>query len=373
MFVLLLLIHFVRNRRKVRAEISDIPEVLREVLHPANVRIRVFKISDQTQWTMLSLLAACAAIVATLPSASGLVPSSCERRTFFRVAICAGATSLSPALAFDDVDVDIDAKAGTNTSPTASRGGKPYAPIETLVPALRLKLWVDEAYALSQQLAGADIADNKDQQYQLLRQMNDILSGPPKLQIGSKAPKRTSGSTAQLTTGISSANKSQYKEVRKDLSIPDKMAAMLNQADVERQYGMLKYAESKREKSNDFRLAFNLYTQSLVFGDTYQLTASKEDKKRMIRNDELPSLTAVITSDLDLRDLYRNQFLTSIEDAKAEVAYQVKQVPQDIDRADAISLMADAHTACQKWFDLIPSVDIDEALNVMRSEGAGSR
>ena len=111
------------------------------------------------------------------------------------------------------------------------------------------------------------------------------------------APKRTSGSTAQLTTGISSANKSQYKEVRKDLSIPDKMAAMLNQADVERQYGMLQYAESKREKSNDFRLAFNLYTQSLVFGDTYQLTASKEDKKRMIRNDELPSLTAVITSD----------------------------------------------------------------------------
>ena len=350
----------------MRAEISDIPEVLqRSFILQTYARVKNFGLSDQTQWTMLSLLAACAAIVATLPSASGLVPSSYERRTFFRAAICAGATSLSPALAFDDVNVD--AKAGTNTSPTAaSRGGKPYAPVETLVPALRLKLWVDESYALSRQLAGADIADNKDQQHQLLRQINDILSGPPKLFAnGNKqAPKRTSGSTAQLTTGISSANKSQYKEVRKDLSIPDKMAAMLNQADVERQYGMLQYAESKREKSNDFRLAFNLYTQSLVFGDTYQLTASKEDKKRMIRNDELPSLTAVITSDLDLRDLYRNQFLTSIEDAKAEVAYQVKQVPQDIDRADAISLMADAHTACQKWFDLIPSVDIDEALNV---------
>ena len=326
---------------------------------------------------LVPFLASCAAIFATLPSASALVPSPCERRTFLRVAICAGATSLSPALAFDDVDVDVDvdAKAGSNTSPTSIRGGKPYAPVETLVPALRLKLWVDEAYALSRQLAGADIADNKDQQYQLLQQMNAILSVPPKLFAnGNKqAPKRTSGSTAQLTTGISSANKSQYKEVRKDLSIPDKMAAMLNQADVERQYGMLKYAESKREKSNDFRLAFNLYTQSLVFGDMYQLTASKEDKKRMIRNDELPSLTAVITSDLDLRDLYRNQFLTSIEDAKAEVAYQVKQVPQDIDRADVVSLMAEAHTACQKWFDLIPSVDIDEALNVLRSEGAGSR
>ena len=90
----------------------------------------------------------------------------------------------------------------------------------------------------------------------------------------------------------------------------------------------------------------------------------------MIRNDELPSLTAVITSDLDLRDLYRNQFLTSIEDAKAEVAYQVKQIPEDIDRADSIQLMADAHTACQKWFDLIPTVDIDEALSIMRFGGA---
>ena len=90
----------------------------------------------------------------------------------------------------------------------------------------------------------------------------------------------------------------------------------------------------------------------------------------MIRNDELPSLTAVITSDLDLRDLYRNQFLTSIEDSKAEVAYQVKQIPEDIDRADSVQLMADAHNACQKWFDLIPMVDIDEALSIMRSGSA---
>ena len=184
MFVLLSLIHFVRNKRKVRAEISDIPEFYERsfILQTyARVRVQNFGPNTQTQWTMLSLLAACAAIVATLPSASGLVPSSCERRTFFRVAVCAGATSLSPALAFDDVDVDIDAKAGTNTSPTTSRGGKPYAPVETLVPALRLRLWVDESYALSRQLAGADIADNKDQQYQLLQQMNDILSIPPKI------------------------------------------------------------------------------------------------------------------------------------------------------------------------------------------------
>ena len=316
---------------------------------------------------MKSLAVAGAAIVAALPSSSGLA-APCERRTFLAGAFCAGG-AIIPSPAFATGDADVDTKAGTNIAPTStnpSRGAKPYAPVETLLPALRLKFWVDEAYAISRQLADKE-ADKKDQQFQLLQKMNDILSAPPKLFTGgNKIPKRTSRPTAQLTTGISSANKSNYKELRSDLSIPDKMAAMLNQADVERQWGMLQYAESKREQSNEFRLAFNFYTQSLVFGDSYQLTASKEDKKRMIRNDELPSLTAVITSDLDLRDLYRNQFLTSIEDAKAEVAYQVKQSPQDIDRVDADSLMNDAHSACQKWFDLIPSVDIDEALNVIR-------
>ena len=312
--------------------------------------------------------------VALLPSSSALV-ASCERRTF----LCAGAGAAAggfaivaaPALAIDDADVDTtDGAYVAPTIPNPDRGGKPYAPVETLLPALRLKGWVDQAYALSRQLADTE-SDQKDQQYQLLKQMNDVLSVPPKLFLGgSKIPKRTSRPTAQLTTGISSANKSNYKDLRSDLSIPDKMAAMLNQADVERQWGMLQHAESKREQSNELRLAFNFYTQSLVFGDSYQLTASKEDKKRMIRNDELPSLTAVITSDLDLRDLYRNQFLTSIEDAKAEVAYQVKQIPEDIDRADSIQLMADAHTACQKWFDLIPTVDIDEALSIMRFGGA---
>lgn len=65
-------------------------------------------------------------------------------------------------------------------------------------------------------------------------------------------------------------------------------------------------------------MAFNYYTRQLSFADEYVLTASKEERKQLIRNDNLPSLTAVITSDLDRRDLYRNQFLTAIDDASAE-------------------------------------------------------
>lgn len=280
--------------------------------------------------------------------------ATCPRRTFLHDAGLAVGSAMMvtaiPVQADDTVLVD--------------RGGKPFAPLETLLPATRLKLWVDEAYELSRKLADTE---DKINQYKVLQQMNGVLSNRPKLFTDNKVPReRTSRPTAQLTTGISSVNKEQYKNLRSDLSIPDKMAAILNQADVERQFGMLQYAESKREQSNEMRLALNYYTQSLTFGDAYTLTASKEDKKRMIRNDELPKLSTVITSDLDLRDLYRNQFLTAIEDVIAEVAYQIKQDQDTIDRADAIALMTDAHTACTKWFGLIPDADLEEAIGAAR-------
>lgn len=64
------------------------------------------------------------------------------------------------------------------------------------------------------------------------------------------------------------------------------------------------------------RAVMNLYTANLKFGDSYVLTASAKDKKTYIRNyNQLPGVNQVIASDLDLRDLYRNQVQTKIEDA----------------------------------------------------------
>ena len=82
----------------------------------------------------------------------------------------------------------------------------------------------------------------------------------------------------------------------------------------------------------------------------------------MIRNDEIPSLAMVITSDLDLRDLYRNQFLTAIEDVTAEVAFQVNLREDEMDVTDSIDLTNQAYDASQKWFELIPRSDIQKAL-----------
>jgi len=193
--------------------------------------------------------------------------------------------------------------------------------------------------------------------------MNNQLSNPPKLFQGETMTKRTNTPTAQLTTSISSANKDQYQMNRNGLNMGDKVIAMWNQADVERQWGMLQYAESKREEGNEMRAAFNFYARQLSFADEYVLTAPKDKRKEMIRNDALPSITAVIASDLDRRDLYRNEFLTAIDDAVAEVAYQVRLKPEEeVDVTDVVSLVNEAHEACENWFSLIPSQDVEEAV-----------
>jgi len=257
---------------------------------------------------------------------------------------------------------------------------QPFAPLEALLPAARLKLWMDEAYEMTSLLSGPSSTDKrKKDEIQIcdtILRLNNLLSSPPKLFFqGERQQLKKSGGAGggsmmgQMTSSVSSANKDQYQRNRKNLNVGDKFVAMLNQADVERQWGMLQYAESKREESNEMRAAFNFYTQQLNFnGDTYVLTASKQDRKDMIRNDALPSLTSVITSDLDLRELYRNQFLTAVEDVQAEVAYQAKQCQSsssgggEVDVLDVQELMMQAYTALSKWFSLIPQKDVQEAV-----------
>jgi len=244
-------------------------------------------------------------------------------------------------------------------SSRSNRGRRPFAPLQALLPATRLKLWVDGVYALCQEIKTTQDADDR---FKIVQRINERLSTPPKLFRGEKMEKRAPSSTAQLSTGILSANKDQYQLNRKGFNIGDKVTAMMNQADVERQWGMLQYAESKREEGSEMRSAFNFYTRQLTFADEYTLTASKEDRKKMIRNDEMPTLTAVITSDLDGRDLYRNQFLTSIDDAAAEAAYQVKQSVGEVDATELVDLVNTARAASTNWFSMIASPDVEEAI-----------
>ena len=255
---------------------------------------------------------------------------------------------------------------------------KPFAPREALLPASRCKVWIDKAYQVGSSLTTTETTtitpptgdqNGKTKQYQILSELDQVLSNRPKLFVNEKPLSRTTTSlTAQITTSVSTANKEQYKNNRSNLSFPNQLAAMLNQADVERQWGMLQSSEAQKEQGNEIRAAFNYYTQQLEFGDSYRLTASQEDRKKMIRNDALPSLTAVITSDLDLRDLYRNQLLTAVDDVRAEVAYQLQQDVDQVDTTDVIDLLSQAHTACSKWFGLIAPQEVQEAMDIVLQE-----
>ena len=116
------------------------------------------------------------------------------------------------------------------------------------------------------------------------------------------------------------------------------------------------------------RAAFNSYTNNLIFGDSSLLTASKLEKSKMIRDDRIPGVTSVIRSDLDLRDLYRNQVLTAVDDARAELKYQLQQ-QETLDASELVAVLSVAQTSCNKWFDFVPEDYAKEAMDRVLAEG----
>jgi hypothetical protein len=120
------------------------------------------------------------------------------------------------------------------------------------------------------------------------------------------------------------------------------------------------------ERNNAMRAAFNAYTNNLVFGDSYQLNAQGDEKKALVRNDALPNVNAVVVSDLDLRDLFRNQVLQNMEDAKAELDYQVSS--QQVDVNEILTCLLAARASCNEWFSFIPAADLEAALEAVLKE-----
>ena len=86
----------------------------------------------------------------------------------------------------------------------------------------------------------------------------------------------------------------------------------------------------------------------------------------MIREDRLPSATEVIRSDLDARDLYRNELQTKLDDAKAEHLYQKRVGFEDV--SELVGLLKDAKVAVDSWFGFVPDEDIKLALETVKKE-----
>ena len=243
----------------------------------------------------------------------------------------------------------------------------PFAPIDALLPAARVKMTIDNAVDIASKLVAADNNNNNimGTKKELLHDLETLLLMPQDFTKGTTpidVPQQPARSYLKS-----------YEEYRNQVSILEKPGAMLVQNGEIDTWKRLKRQEKARENNDEVRAALNYYTSNLNFNsDKFVLTATKEERSRLIREDKIPDVKSVIASDMGLRYLLRNDILTACDDARAELRYQMKQsdsnVTADVDGSDLLELLQTAQGACNKWFDLIDEKDTLTALDTVKKE-----
>jgi len=235
-----------------------------------------------------------------------------SRRSLFAKA----ALSISPAFLTLIVAPQV-AMAEDSRSTVLQAARKPWAPTEALLPATRVRLLLNRSISLADELA----------------------------------------SFPSTATGISTNKKARIEEILEQLGsilVPPTSASDL-----------------KPNKS--IRLAFNTYTAYLRYDDKFTLNGSPSERKKLIREDRIPDVKQVITADLDLRDLYRNQVLTNVDEARAELRYQMDECAKgnEVDGEELLRLLNAAGNACDEWFNLISIDDVNEAMDIVLGTADG--
>lgn len=80
----------------------------------------------------------------------------------------------------------------------------------------------------------------------------------------------------------------------------------------------------------------------------------------------MPDVKQVIASDMGLRNLYRNQILTALDDVRAELIYQRQRPPDELDTTELLELLKEAQAACGRWFGLIDAKDVEAAMDTVQ-------
>lgn len=245
---------------------------------------------------------------------------------------------------------------------------RPSAPLEYLLPAARVGVYVYLALALAEQLA-----EQSTKSEETIAKLDALLLAPPSF-VRATDPTVTRGDPYNLPPIVGEVAMQQKKQRERklqsiDVGIAPQLFEVGELMGERRQWNRLVRAERARENASEVRRALNIYTTNLNFNPTkYQYTGTKEERSKLIREDRLPTVTDVIRSDLDARDLYRNALQTALDDAAAEYVYQKKNGYEDV--SDLVALLGDARAAIDKWFSFIPDGDIREALEVVRREQA---
>lgn len=222
--------------------------------------------------------------------------------------------------------------AATATNPSPAQASGVRGPIELLRPATRVKLYIDSAISICQTIksdkANLNEASLKPIVEYLLEQEPSFMA--PEEEKLSKRYLEIDTSSAWQAARLKE-REAKGADIGIDYTTPyDRFNTAVQQWGDNRAFQILRQKQRGMEGNNRMRAAFNAYNNNLVFGDFYQLNAQGDAKKALVRNDALPNVNAVVVSDLDLRDLYRNQVLQNVEDAKAEVSYQLKTKEFDV-------------------------------------------
>lgn len=252
---------------------------------------------------------------------------------------------------------------------------QPFAPNETLLPAVRVKLSIDRAIALlSDSSSSKDVANS----VVTLRELENTFLKPQNY-VGSL---KLQGVPAKPADKYLES----YKPMKGDLPF---QRYLIKSGDVDT-WKRLKKREKQQEREDEVRAALNAYTDALSFSsDSYRLNVDKATQKSMVREDRLPDVRQVITSDMGMRYLYRNQILTAMDDIRAELKYQLSPYDNSngaaVERtavvADAttsinngwsstelLDLLLSAQKAFDRWFGLIDPNDVQIAFDTVKIE-----
>jgi hypothetical protein len=271
-------------------------------------------------------------------------------------------------LVFSSPDFALADDESSSTSPPAIiYNKKPSAPLEYLLPAARVKRTIDRAARLVSSLSlEVDQADdnNKSADASIITTAMDKLSAvlltPQNYYLRDRplTPIPERPAKEYLDT---------YRRNRERLSVLERPGAMMVESGEISAWKRLKQRERRQEEHDEIRAALNTYTSALNYrSDQYVLNVSSKERSQMIKQDSLPDIKQVIQSDMGLRYLYRNEFLTAVQDATAELEYQISS--GDVSLTDLSHALKKAQTACNQWFSLVDDDDLREAMLVVESE-----
>lgn len=262
---------------------------------------------------------------------------------------------------------------GTRADAGKNAKTRPSAPtIEYLFPAARVGVYIYTCLSLAQSLASRDRTN--ESHIQTLEQLDNLLINPPTF-IQSSDPTVTRGDPYKLPPVVGEVAASQQKQKERQQNsinagiIPQffEVGQLIGER---RTWDRLAKSERIREEQSEVRKALNIYTTNINFNTSqYAFAGTPEEKRRMIREDKLPTVQDVIRSDLDARDLYRNEVQTALEDARAEYLYQKRISNGDVNEFETVELvllLEKAKRAIDLWFSFIPDQDIAEALALVK-------